>query len=206
MKPMILIPVLAAALLAAAPAWSCIPVIEQVTEYVWLPGGPVSICLSPGAPSRAFLPGGVEVQAQLRFPVMLIGEEDPDLIPVEWWGAGPVALCETYAQGFERDDEGWITVLPDLQGGGWSEPGGPGDVYLWIPVCPNQELHLDDSVGFNSPDINGDLAVDLSDVPLFVADYFSLGTYEYRSDFNWDQTVNLTDVVVLTESLGSYCR
>ena len=56
---------------------------------------------------------------------------------------------------------------------------------------------------FNSPDINGDLAINLTDVTLFAADFF--GPYAYRSDFNWDGAINLLDVTVLSGSMGITC-
>jgi len=48
---------------------------------------------------------------------------------------------------------------------------------------------------FNSPDINGDLIVNLTDVILFAQDYYT--GYNYRSDFYWDGNLNLSDIVLL---------
>lgn len=59
------------------------------------------------------------------------------------------------------------------------------------------------SISYNSPDINGDLRVDLSDVTFFAHDYF--GVYDYRSDFNYDGVVNLTDVSMFAPELGAAC-
>ena len=56
---------------------------------------------------------------------------------------------------------------------------------------------------FNSPDINGDLAVNLSDVVLFSQDRY--GDYNYRSDFNFDGVVNLSDQIILVGALGVGC-
>ena len=59
------------------------------------------------------------------------------------------------------------------------------------------------ALSFNSPDINGDLTVDLSDVPLFAEDYFS--GYNFRSDFHRDGQLDLKDLVVLAQAYGANC-
>jgi hypothetical protein len=41
-------------------------------------------------------------------------------------------------------------------------------------------------------------------VPLFAADFFA-GTGAYRSDFVWDGTVNLADLVVFADAVGAGC-
>jgi len=56
----------------------------------------------------------------------------------------------------------------------------------------------------NSPDINGDGKVNLSDVPEFAGDFFG-GAHPFRSDFQYDGNVNLSDVVKLSQGLGAEC-
>ena len=56
---------------------------------------------------------------------------------------------------------------------------------------------------FNSPDINGDLVVNLTDVVLFAGVYY--GVYEYLADFYWDDVINLSDIVLLAQGQGSAC-
>jgi hypothetical protein len=56
---------------------------------------------------------------------------------------------------------------------------------------------------FNSPDINCDRKVDLTDVVLFAQDYY--GAYNYRSDFYWDGVLNLSDIVLLAQNLQTEC-
>lgn len=48
---------------------------------------------------------------------------------------------------------------------------------------------------FNSPDIDGNLVVNLTDVILFAQAYY--GTYDYAADFYWDGNLNLSDIVIL---------
>ncbi|MBK8167566.1 MAG: hypothetical protein IPK64_16600 [bacterium] len=56
---------------------------------------------------------------------------------------------------------------------------------------------------FNSPDIDGNLRVDLSDVARFAADF--VGHYAFRSDLIRDGSVNLSDIVEMNRALGRKC-
>jgi hypothetical protein len=95
-----------------------------------------------------------------------------------------------------------------VAGGGWSQY--PVELCeVWTPVgkldgtFPGGEPNSNLRIFFNSPDINGDLFVNLTDVVLFANDYF--GVYHYRSDFYWDGVINLSDVVLMSQSTGSHC-
>jgi len=59
------------------------------------------------------------------------------------------------------------------------------------------------AISHNSADINGDGVVNLTDVPIFAGDFF--GAYAFRSDFSFDGSVNLSDVVRLAQALGAEC-
>ena len=93
------------------------------------------------------------------------------------------------------DADGMTAVALPLRGGGH---GTAADSELSAPdvTC---ELTLDGGLMFNSPDLNGDLAVDLTDVALFAQDYF--GPYNYRSDLYWDGRVGLNDLVYIAIAL-----
>jgi len=54
-----------------------------------------------------------------------------------------------------------------------------------------------------SPDINGDLTVDLLDVVLLGGDYYA--GYSLRSDLHCDGDLNLLDIAVLGQHLGAAC-
>ncbi len=56
---------------------------------------------------------------------------------------------------------------------------------------------------FNSPDINGDLTVNLQDVSILAID-FSMG-YSFRCDFNGDGYLNLRDIPIFAEHFGAQC-
>jgi hypothetical protein len=55
----------------------------------------------------------------------------------------------------------------------------------------------------NSPDMNCDLVVNLTDVTLFAQTYY--GAYDYCADFYWDELLNLSDIVLLAQANGSAC-
>lgn len=60
------------------------------------------------------------------------------------------------------------------------------------------------SLSFNSPDINGDLVVNLTDVQQFSSDFFD-NVFYFRSDFHRDEIINLSDVGKLAYALGANC-
>jgi len=56
---------------------------------------------------------------------------------------------------------------------------------------------------FNSPDIDGNLIVNLSDTVLYATD--AKGAYNYRSDFYFDNLINLSDTVLYAQGLSAAC-
>ena len=86
-------------------------------------------------------------------------------------------------------------------GGGWHNTGTNIWVHegggLWNPIP------MPVNVRFNSPDINGDLVVNLSDIVYFTQDFY--GAYNYRSDFNWDGVINLSDIALMAQGIGAAC-
>lgn len=189
--------------LVAASAPACLPELIEVTEYVWEPGQPVSFCIAPDRDVRAFGPGGQQLTPELRCQVEVWPEWPAEIAYIEWLLEG-VEFCGPELQVVPRDDAGWISVLPTMRGGGYRGPDQDGMVSLLIQVCPTQYLDLGTAVYFNSPDIDGDLQVNLGDVTLFAHD-FNDG-YNYRSDFDWDGHLNLGDLVVLAQGNGASCQ
>ena len=55
----------------------------------------------------------------------------------------------------------------------------------------------------NSPDIDGNLIVNLGDLGLFADNFF--GEYDFRSDFYWDGVLNLSDVGRMATTFGEVC-
>ena len=65
-------------------------------------------------------------------------------------------------------------------------------------------LHPGFEIYVNSPDLDGDLVVDLVDAILFAQDYFAQNS-AYRSDFWWDGYLNLSDLVLMAQGYGTSC-
>lgn len=56
---------------------------------------------------------------------------------------------------------------------------------------------------WNSPDIDGNLIVNLSDTVLYAQN--ATGAYNYRSDFFFDNVINLSDTVLYAQGIGAVC-
>ncbi len=97
------------------------------------------------------------------------------------------------------DQEGNTTWSRPLMGGGWDY--GTCVVRVSGADIPSSTNLL---LQFNSPDLNGDLKVDLTDVTRFAEDFFSY-SYNFRSDLAFDNVVNLSDITVMAMSIGKSC-
>jgi hypothetical protein len=96
------------------------------------------------------------------------------------------------------DADGRTTISGPLLAGGWSESGAVVFVAGWSPSQPPVVLT------FNSPDLDGDREVNLSDVQLFATDYYD-SSYHHRSDLHYDGRINLADIVPLANAFGTAC-
>jgi len=90
----------------------------------------------------------------------------------------------------------------------WANPLAAGGSSQALTVVMVSGAALTSSAGIaishNSPDINGDGAVNLSDLSGFAADFFG-NTTNFRSDFLFDGTVNLSDLSIFAGTLGAAC-
>lgn len=157
--------------------------------------------------TAAQLFGGVQ-RVDATLTVNLVNEDNcqPWILPAEevWLGStsGYLANC---LLGTIADDstipDGQTTFSGTLATGGYMGPS-PFDQLCVIVngVAVGAQVP---NVRINSADINGNGAVDLSDVVVFSQDI--LGAYDYRSDFVWDGVINLKDVVKLAAAWGSDC-
>lgn len=94
---------------------------------------------------------------------------------------------------------GVTTWAAPLRAGGWST-SKTIVVINGAALTSNTGLIL----RHNSADINGDGNANLSDIPLFAAD-FSGGSNAFRSDLQYDGLVNLSDVPRLAAGVGAVC-
>ncbi len=159
---------------------------------------------SGSAPAAARTPYGILADATitlylrdcLDLPIADYPREDLWLESAD----GGLVLCPggTIAD-VDTDAAGSTTWTTPLRGGGMSES-------LCLVMINGFAVINSGAfeVRFNSPDMNGDLLVNLSDVPVFVGDFYS-GFYHFRSDFSRDGTVNLSDIVTIAQAVGSSC-
>ena len=97
------------------------------------------------------------------------------------------------------DNQGMTQWVTPLHAGGYSQC--PCQVIVsGSALTSNPGLPL----RFNSPDINGDLTVNLQDVSILALDFFR-GADNFRSDLTGDGVLNLQDIPIFAQHLGALC-
>jgi len=194
--------------LASAQIIGPVPDLYLSSYWIEYPGAePVGLYVVPDASGVTFyearLMDGSEVDARIH--VRLI---DGMGIPIQFYPAEDIwldsqdshlALCSggSVADG-DTDFFGHTSWYNPLRAGGYSlEPTVVVVSGAVLAGGPGVNLH------FNSPDLNGDLSVNLTDVSLFAGDFF--GVYHFRSDLAFDGTINLSDVSRLALAVGRSC-
>lgn len=126
-------------------------------------------------------------------------------------GAGDIALrapdtgvifCTSPTNSVPVDADGWTSFSGAIAGGGHLDSDGDPSNTSGITVF-GQFAAVYGEIDYVSPDINGDLRVNLSDVAIFGQDL--VGPYHMRSDLQFDQQINLADIAVLAVHLGESC-
>jgi len=123
-------------------------------------------------------------------------------------GSSSIHLCDGMVNYLVRDPAYYFFGDQPIYGGGHSNVDSSGDpiasaILFWAPGsigCGVVPLEL----YFNSPDIDGSGAVNLTDLVYFLQDYN--GSYSYRSDFDFDGDVDDDDRSVITGALGACCN
>jgi hypothetical protein len=96
------------------------------------------------------------------------------------------------------DASGVATFSNTIAGGGFTQNGL--QVYLGGQPLNGAALNID----VNSPDINGDRTVTVSDVGAFAGDFGS-GSFVFRSDFVPDGVLNISDVGRFATAVQEVC-
>jgi len=116
--------------------------------------------------------------------------------------SGGLVVCPfTVLADADTDVNGMTTFSGPIAAGGSSDNTGLDQSQILVSGWPMWNSYM--NVYFNSPDISGDLVVNLTDVIFFAKDYF--GPYDYESDFKPDGTIDLTDLVLLAQGMGASC-
>lgn len=151
-------------------------------------------------------PGGTGPSLAQRSATIEIVLLDPTGSPVvgyprqDVWldgtAAGSVQFC---AQGTiadaDTDASGHTTMARRLSGGGYASQS-------CIFVCGTQLLGPPLPIALNSPDLNGDLVVDIVDFGIFGSDF---GSGAFRSDLEPDGVIDLTDFAHFGTRFGETC-
>lgn len=146
---------------------------------------------------------GTSVQVDATLTVTLIDSNgDPVfLYPFEdLWvetSGGGLAFCAGGTAADQSTDEFGVTTFSDPIAGGGSSFGE-----LVVVMVAGSPLTQTPDLTFNSPDINGDLVVDLADIVFFVPMLF---TQNPQGDYNASDLVNLSDAVFFSQAIGKSC-
>lgn len=112
-------------------------------------------------------------------------------------GTAEISLCQGGSVAdFNTNAAGVTTISGGVSGGGWTQNGL--QVYL-AGVAIGSAL----GINANSPDITGDLVVNLGDVGQFAIDF--TGGYAFRSDLQFDGVINLGDLGKLAINNSEVC-
>jgi len=120
-------------------------------------------------------------------------------------GGGTVGCAQPYvaAADHDTDDNGWTEFSLAPRAGGWSQ--GLLEIYLIAELASAMGSDIPPlPIYFNSPDLNGDLVIDLTDIALFSQDLHESDA-PLRSDLVWDGVINLSDITVFCQHLGASC-
>lgn len=172
--------------------------------------GEASIWILPDGTGRgldqAYAEDGQVVSAMITVQLVdTMGDLMTTIEPDEVWieaSPGSVAFCAGawYPDAWDLDNGRFYWTGTPAGGGTRTQ----GDAQLEVRVCntPLMSWTLT-GLAINSPDINGDLLVDLSDIAAFTQDLG--GAYHHRSDFVHDGVIDLSDVAVMAAALGASC-
>ena len=207
--------------LGLSPRVGAIPSVWGV--WSWEISEPVHVIVMPDGGgsllSDAVTSSGSLVDATIRVQLWIDGNDDPQLPPDPevvpnfpredlWLEVPGMSAClgGTIADD-DTDAEGWFTFSASPAMGGANDPGDE-ESYPFVMVsgaalADEYGRLIRPSLVFNSPDLNADRFVNLTDVQLFAEDFW--GQYNFRGDFIWDGIINLSDVVPLAVSQGSSC-
>lgn len=96
------------------------------------------------------------------------------------------------------DAMGQTTITGPMRAGGQIPAHEEARVMIAGLTAANMVVPLT----INSPDVNGDLVVDLSDITRMA---LAFANYDWRLDFNNDGTMNLYDIAIFTAAIGGGC-
>ena len=204
--------ILVAAFLAAGAALACdgtgIPDLDQSIVSWGLPGGySATLLVVPDGSGPAFtgarLSNGTLVDATITLTMVDACGDLICCVPAEdmWLESqdqGLVLCAGGSIADHNTSQLGRTEWTAPLKAGGHSQSACRVLVNgIALPGSIALPLH------FNSPDLNGDRAVSLTDIPLFAAAYY--GPYAFAADLHADGHIDLADIPLLAQAMGAHC-
>ncbi len=197
----------------ASLAWAGVPDLNLSTAEIQAGAAGASVFSVPNAAGNgfdeAFLFPGTVVDATISVQLIDTNTDPIFLYPFEdlWLetSLGNLSFCSggTVADA-STDENGDTTFSNPIAGGGYTDPSTEMTLVM-VAGAPIAGGGVD--VQFNSPDINGDLVVNLSDIVAFTQ--LLGGNFGdnplFAGDFNNDGVINLSDVVRMTGGIGASC-
>jgi hypothetical protein len=142
----------------------------------------------------------VELQSVAGEPLYRFPAED---IWLESTLGGMVACAGGTIADHDTDPDGITTISGPLRAGGFTNGPGGEDLEVVINGDPLVGSSLDLLV--NSPDMSGNLVVDISDISMFAMGLWG-GTNPYEADLCRDGAVNLWDWIYMVKAYWEDCE
>jgi hypothetical protein len=199
--------ILVAALLAVGTAMACVPDLDGGVVTWNVPAGQsATLLVIPDGSGASFTEArganGMLTNATVTLTLVnscgeLIGFPQEDMW-LESEDQGLVLCAGGSTADHATDQNGQSTWTVPLKAGGHSQAACRVVVNgTALPGSSALPLH------FNSPDLNGDRVVSLTDIPLFAAAFH--GPYAFAADLHFDGNINLTDIPLLAQAMGARC-
>jgi len=161
---------------------------------------------SGAALTHAFAPGGGTVDATVHVQLFdatgapVAGFPADEIEMYYWDGMVALAICPAgWTADGDTDAAGMTSFSLPPRAGGSVAYGGCLVFVAGEPLTNQPSLAL----SANSPDMNGDLVVNLIDVAMFAQRF--AGPYSYDADLNCDGVINLSDISMFAGALGAAC-
>lgn len=156
--------------------------------------------------SESYLFGGQKIDATITLVLTdQFGNPVPNFPAEEMWLAtmqdGLVRCSRGSIADHPTDQDGRTTFSGAIYGGGASDPDSEETCVIVVAGCASYDPGR--TILFNSPDLNGDLKVDLSDAVCYTV--FKDASSDYAFDFYWDGITNLSDLILFSRALGATC-
>lgn len=192
-KRLLSLAVVGSMLLMAGVASAGIP--DEVESTASSAGGVVMI--TPSGAGGSLAAAGATVTVTVLDAGMLPVQNYPfQDIWLDDTGDLAIALCQGGSTADANTNASGVTTIGGvISGGGFTQ-----NTQVWIAGTPLAGTPL--TVALNSPDISGDLVVDIVDFGTFGGDF---GTTQFRSDFVFNGSVDISDFATFGVSFGQTC-